>query len=71
MHGKSRMSSLKLLQDTRLGQIVHESLTLVFVFPFIRNEPWQLKRSPAIVGMGKRLSKMFKEGDGSLGFVLQ
>jgi len=50
---------------------MHEPLTLVFVFPFIRNEPWQLKRSPAIVGMGKRLSKMFKEGDRSSGLVLQ
>jgi len=50
---------------------MHEPLNLVFVFPFIRNEPWQLKRSPAIVGMGKHLLIMFKEGDGSLGFVLQ
>lgn len=50
---------------------MHEPLTLIFVFPFIRYEPWELKRTPAFVGMGKRLSKMLKAGDSTTGFVLQ
>ena len=50
---------------------MYEPLTLIFVFPFIRYAPWELRRTPAFVGMGKRLSKMLKAGDSTTGFVLQ
>lgn len=50
---------------------MYEPLTLAFVFPLLKHRPWQLKRSPAIVEMGKRLSKMWEEDESSEGFILQ
>jgi len=41
--------------------IEHEPLTLAIVFPFISFKPWQLKRTYAILGMGRVLRRLWKE----------
>jgi hypothetical protein len=48
-----------------------EPLYVGIVFPFIRHRPWQLKRAPLMVGMGRELRKMCKEGDFTPGCILR
>ena len=48
----------------------HEPLTLAFVFPFLKNSPWQLRRTGAFLAMGRMLSSMWKEAEVSTGFIL-
>jgi hypothetical protein len=50
---------------------MHEPLILALYFPYLSHRPWHLQGSPAIVGMGKRLQKMWKEGDESTGTLLR
>ena len=48
-----------------------EPLFVGIVFPFIRHRPWQLKRAPLMVGMGRDLRQMCKEGDFAPGCLLR
>jgi len=48
----------------------HEPLTLAFIFPFLDVAPWQLKRAPAILEMGRLLPQMWKDSSVSTGFIL-
>ena len=48
----------------------HEPLILAFVFPFLPNSPWQLKRSGAFLGMAGMLRRVWKVGEVSTGIVL-
>lgn len=40
----------------------HEPLFIAFVFPFLPHRPWQLKRSPAFLGMAGTMRRMWNEG---------
>lgn len=48
----------------------HEPLTIAFVFPFLSCKPWQLKRSPAFLGMGSMLRRMWKTDPAATGHLL-
>ena len=48
-----------------------EPLFVGVIFPFIRHRPWQLKRAPLMVGMGRKLRQMCKEGDFAPGCLLR
>ena len=48
-----------------------EPLYVGIVFPFIRHRPWQLKRAPLMVGMGRELRKVCKESDVAPGNILR
>ena len=50
---------------------MHEPLTIAFIFPFISHRPWQLRRTPAIMGMERRLSRVWKEDASSEGPLLR
>ena len=41
----------------------HESLILAVCFPFLKHRPWQLRRSPALVEVGRILHGMWKAGE--------
>jgi len=49
----------------------HEPLTFAFVFPFIPIKPWQLKRTYALLGMGRLLRRLWKENPLSTWDILQ
>ena len=48
----------------------HEPLCLAFIFPFIPVKPWQLKSTPAFLGMEKHLCEMWEREEGSKGDLL-
>ena len=48
----------------------HEPLTIAFIFPYINRKPWQLKRTPAFLGMDRLLRGMWKEDTQSVGALL-
>lgn len=48
-----------------------EPLFVGVLFPFIRHRPWQLKRAPVMVAVGRQLRQVFKEGDVVGGRVLR
>jgi len=50
---------------------MHEPLTIAFIFPFISHRPWQLRRTPAIMRMERRLSRVWKEDASSEGPLLR
>ena len=52
-------------------EIHHEPLIFAVVFPFLSHRPWQLKRSPAFLGMGNILRSMWKEDNVSAGTLLR
>jgi hypothetical protein len=48
---------------------MYEPLTIAFVFPFIHHRPWQLRGSPYLLEMGRKLSCVWgnnSAGEGSL-----
>jgi len=49
----------------------HEPLTFAFIFPFIPQKPWQLKRTYALLGMGRLLRSLWKENPLSTWDILQ
>ena len=49
----------------------HEPLIFAVVFPFLSHRPWQLKRSPAFLGMGNVLRSMWKEDKVASGSLLR
>jgi hypothetical protein len=49
----------------------HEPLLLGLYFPFIEHEPWQLKHSPRILAMGRRLQQVCKTDPKSSGRLLR
>ena len=51
--------------------IQHEPLTLSFVFPFLSHTPWQLRRAPAFLELGRMLPQMWKESPSSAGSILR
>ena len=48
-----------------------EPLTLAFCFPFISHRPWQLRQSPAILGVGRMLQRLWKVEEGDQRIILQ
>ena len=50
---------------------MHESLTIAFCFPYLRCEPWELKRSPPILELGERVSRMWRDSDWNEGPLLR
>ena len=50
---------------------MHEPLTITFCFPFIRHKPRQLRQSPALLGVGRMLQRMWKSEEGDQGPLLQ
>jgi hypothetical protein len=49
----------------------HEPLIFAVVFPFLSHSPWQLKRSPAFLGMGGLLRRMWKSSKIATWIVLR
>ena len=49
----------------------HESLIIGFFFPFISHRPWQLRRSPFLLDVGRLLQRVWREKQGSEGSILQ
>ena len=39
---------------------MHEPLTIAFIFPFLKNRPWQLRGSIALLALGRELSRVWK-----------
>ena len=50
---------------------MHEPLTLGFCLPYISQDPWELRRSPYLLELGSRLSKVWASGEGSEGPLLR
>ena len=50
---------------------LHEPLVIALCFPFIRHQPWQLRKAPAILGVGRLLQKMWKNEEGDQRAILQ
>ena len=50
---------------------MYEPLFVGIVFPFIPHRPWCLKRAPAMVGMGREVRRLCKEGDFAPGCFLR
>ena len=50
---------------------MYEPLFIGIVFPFIPHRPWCLKRAPAMVGMGREMRRLCKEGDVAPGRFLR
>jgi hypothetical protein len=48
-----------------------EPLTIAFIFPFISHRPWQLRRSPLILELGRKLSGLWREDSSREGPVLR
>ena len=42
----------------------HEPLVVGIVLPFIRSQPWQLRRAPKLLGMARQLRRVFQTPDG-------
>ncbi len=49
---------------------MHEPLKLALYFPYVRVNPWQLKRSVFMARMAGRLQSMWKNGEGTEGDLL-
>jgi hypothetical protein len=49
----------------------HEPLIVGFYFPYLKDEPWQLKGTPKILGMARRLQRVCKTNPISTGRVLR
>ena len=62
---------LPFLNNTWTQSEQHEPLTLAFIFPFLHSKPWQLKRSPAFLGVGRLLRSLWSESPQSLGTLLR
>ena len=50
---------------------MHEPLTLGFFLPYLKHSPWELRRSPIMLGFGKSLHRMWKTNEGAEGPVLR
>ena len=50
---------------------MHEPLTLGFFLPYLKHSPWELRRSPIMLGFGKSLCRMWKTNEGAEGPVLR
>ena len=48
-----------------------EPLTLAFVFPFIRQKPWQLRGSIQLLALGRSLSRVWADNEGGEGPILR
>ena len=62
---------LPFLPNTWEKSSQHEPLIIAFVFPFINSKPWQLKRAPAFLGMGRLLRSMWTESAQPIGPILR
>jgi hypothetical protein len=40
---------------------MYEPLTIGISFPFLRSNPWQIRRTPKVLSVGRTLRKMFQE----------
>ena len=50
---------------------MHEPLILAILLPYIRFEPWELRRTPKILDLGELLSEVWRSGDGAERPILQ
>ena len=50
---------------------MHETLTLAICFPYLTHRPWELKKAPVILDVGKHLRRMWKEDSKSQGALLR
>ena len=50
---------------------MHEPLILAICFPFISCRPWQLRQTPAILGVGRMLQRLWKTEEGDQWSLLQ
>ena len=53
------------------GLDMFEPLLIAIFFPFINSRPWQLKGSPAILELGRKVQQMFKGNIGTKGYILR
>ena len=50
---------------------LHEPLMIAIVLPYLRFEPWELRRTPKVLELAKLLSEMWESDSSSEGSVLQ
>ena len=50
---------------------MHEPLTLAILFPYIRDRPWELRRTPKLLELEDALCKVWKSGQQSEGPILR
>ena len=50
---------------------MHEPLTLGFFFPYLKHSPWELRRSPLLLALGKSLCRVWKTDEGTEGPILR
>ena len=48
-----------------------EPLILAIYFPFLRYNPWQLRRTPSLLELGDRMQRMWRNGENSQGVILR
>jgi hypothetical protein len=48
-----------------------EPLTIGICFPFLRSKPWQIRRTPKVLGLGRALRKVLKEEPLAAGNLLR
>ena len=46
-------------------EAMHEPLILAFCFPYLKHSPWELRQSALLLGLGKCLSEMWRDSQGS------
>ena len=44
---------------------MHETLTLALFFPYLSHSPWELRHSPCLVDLERKLPQVFKRSEGS------
>ena len=50
---------------------MHEPLVCGICFPFILHRPWQLRQTPALLGVARMLQRMWRTEEGGTGIILQ
>jgi hypothetical protein len=50
---------------------MYEPLTIGLVFPFIRSAPWQLRRTPKMFAMGRKMRRVLEEDPLAAGNILR
>jgi hypothetical protein len=40
---------------------MHEPLTVAIFFPYLHRKPWELRKSPLLVDLERKLPKVFKD----------
>ena len=62
---------LPFMENVWSKDLQYEPLTLALIFPFLEHSPWQLRRAPAFLEMGRRVPGMWKTNQVTPGAFLR